>query len=175
MSANVKIGNDVIENAHAIRLEDADYAGRYIVFSQNQIPEVKIRRTNARSSSLPSYQASEWVPTTEDTVLSAQAVIRVPLDETIIDISYVAGIEGGLYLLSRASDNFFISPNSNWGWDGDGSSSPQVTVTQTQGEDGTYVAVRFTTEGSSMWRTAFANGLDRGSMRAVVFLIVTSV
>jgi len=167
MSVNVRIGNDVIENVKAVQLEDADNEGAYCIFRSGQ---TITRRATNRGGSLPTTQAGQYVPTTEDTVMAVSVSITVPTEETILDISWVGSIEGGAYVWNR--DNFFIAPNTSWGHEGDPDS--QLTLTKTPTENGTLVTLRFTTEGSSMWRAVFAQGLNRGNLRACLHLIITS-
>ena len=165
MSVNVRIGNDTIENAKAIQLEDADNEGEYVVFTAGGIT---VRRARMQSAALPKMSGGAYVPTTPSDVstLNVSASLLIPLDETIEDISYIAGPQGGLFKQSTGNS---VVPAVYWN-----AVDSIITVTQTQEETGTRVTVAWTASDSSVYTNMLNQGFDYGAMRGTVFLIVTT-
>lgn len=130
---------------------------------------VTVRRALRRSiNSLPKSSGGTPIPTSpaDAADIKTSASILVPLGETIEDISYVAGVQGAL-ASSTTTNN--ISPNMSWN-----STEAGISVTTETQDDGTLVKVEYDPSLNSTTTTMIGAGWDRGNMKGVVYLIVTT-
>lgn len=144
--------------------------GQWATFSRGGSGGTVIVRRNAvtkTSTKIPRFEQGKIVPTTTGDAarLICSASILIPLDETIEDVSYLAGVQGALG--KKATDDSIV-PVLSWNTTGAG-----VTKTITAQDDGNLVTVSFDPTGTSL-ATTIENGWDCGGMYGAVFLVVTS-
>lgn len=159
---------NVFNGIDSIVLPTSD--GQWATFSQGGGGgTVTVRRAAAQriSSVIPYSEGGQTVPTKEGDAarLVIAASILVPLDETIEDVSYLAGVQGAL---ASSTNTNGLAPNLSWN-----ETAAYITKTITAQEDGNLVTVTFDPRGTYIASGAEA-GWDRGAMWGAVFLIVTS-
>ena len=159
---------NVFNGIDSIVLPTSD--GQWTTFSQGGGGgTVTVRRVAAKNinRAIPYSEGGQLVPTkTGDAArMRCSASILVPLDETIEDVLYLAGVQGAL---ASSTTNHSLAPSLEWNATGSGQS-----MTITAQEDGNLVEAKYDPTGLSI-ATALENGWDRGQMYGAVFLVVVS-
>lgn len=158
---------NVFNGIDSIVLPTSD--GQWATFSQGGGGgTVTVRRTAVkRTMTIPYSEGGQIVPTkTGDAArLICSASILVPLDETIENVSYLAGVQGALASTTTTNS---LAPSLEWNATGSGQS-----MTITAQEDGNLVEAKYDPTGLPI-ATVYENGWDRGQMYGAVFLVVVS-
>ena len=124
-----------------------------------------IRRTKVSSNNIH-YTSTELSNPADQANLIATSSIAVPNNEAILDISYIAGIQGGI---GKYSTGVFIMPGAGWN-----TTTSDITVTKTVGQTDTTISVTCDKRTDPVIATALGLPCDCGTLDVSVFLEVIS-
>lgn len=113
MSVNVRIGNDIIENAIAIRLEDADNAGHFINFlaSESSLPKLYAPSVSVSGNTLTITDSVSNGAFTESFNVYVDGVFHASTSSTTYDLSSLS--QGTASITATANATGFLESDAS--------------------------------------------------------------